>query len=82
MSDDDELGTFSGLYTVDVTGPMSNGVLGSPATPHATLVAYRHAWIVTAAISLVGALVAWALLKRRPARVELLDATHSATVRT
>jgi EmrB/QacA subfamily drug resistance transporter len=40
-------------------------VLGSPASPAATLAAYQRAWIVTAAIALAGAVVALALLTNR-----------------
>jgi EmrB/QacA subfamily drug resistance transporter len=40
-------------------------VLGSPASPAATLTAYQHAWVVTAAMALAGALVALALLTSR-----------------
>jgi len=53
-------------------------VLGSPASPAATLAAYQRAWTVTAAIALAGGLVALALLapRRRPA-VEPAIATSS-----
>jgi EmrB/QacA subfamily drug resistance transporter len=39
-------------------------VIGSAHSPAASLDAYRRAWIVIAAISLAGALIGWALLKR------------------
>jgi EmrB/QacA subfamily drug resistance transporter len=46
-------------------------VLGSPASPAAALAAYQRGWVVTAAMSLAGALVALRLLTaRRPAHVE------------
>ncbi len=44
-------------------------VLGSPASPAATLAAYQRAWVVTAAISLAGGLVAIPLLVPRRRRV-------------
>jgi hypothetical protein len=40
-------------------------VLGSPGSPAATLSAYQRAWVVTAAMSLAGALVALRLLTGR-----------------
>ncbi len=40
-------------------------VLGSPASPAATLAAYQRAWVVTAAIALAGGLVALALVTSR-----------------
>jgi EmrB/QacA subfamily drug resistance transporter len=46
-------------------------VLGSPGSPAATLAAYQRAWVVTAAMSLAGALVALRLLTaRRQAHVD------------
>ena len=46
-------------------------VLGSPASPAATLTAYQRAWVVTSAMALAGAFVALALLTtRRRAVVE------------
>jgi EmrB/QacA subfamily drug resistance transporter len=46
-------------------------VLGSPASPAATLAAYQRAWVVTAAMSLAGGLVALTLLSaRRRAHVD------------
>jgi EmrB/QacA subfamily drug resistance transporter len=52
-------------------------VLGSPASPAATLTAYQHAWVVTAAMALAGALVALALLTSR--RRALVEAPAMAT---
>jgi EmrB/QacA subfamily drug resistance transporter len=43
-------------------------VLGSPRSPAATLAAYQRAWVVTAAISLAGGLVAIPLLASRRRR--------------
>jgi EmrB/QacA subfamily drug resistance transporter len=40
-------------------------VLGSPHSPGAILDAYRHAWVVVAAISLAGAFLSLGLLERR-----------------
>jgi MFS family permease len=46
-------------------------VLGSPASPAATLAAYQRAWVVTAAMSLAGGLVGFTLLTgRRRAHVD------------
>jgi MFS family permease len=55
-------------------------VLGSPASPAAVLVAYQRAWIVTAAISLAGGLVALGLLTNRRRQLDAPAAT--ATTRS
>jgi MFS family permease len=52
-------------------------VLGSPGSPTATLAAYQRAWVVTAAMSLAGALVAIPLLTSR--RRSAVEATALAT---
>ncbi|MBV9803513.1 MAG: MFS transporter [Solirubrobacterales bacterium] len=40
-------------------------VLGSPASPHATVIAYERGWVVSAAMSLAGGVVALLLLVNR-----------------